>query len=284
MIKPLLTFVASFAFSQSTLANCPLSLDDVKLEQDSTSLTLDQQIACLSSDVAGIRDGIAFNMLSKSLRDATLPLKEVKHVHDELIRTFNNKTHTSHHHSFIILSLAEVARFDRKTPFLNNNERKQLLNISTDALINVNDYTGFSEDIGYIHQIAHASDLALQLSLNQAFDEPQLKALSQAIQQAINPSEIHFYIYGEPDRLVRATVYLMLRESMTLEYWSEWLSVAAHPPFSSWQEAYETNEGLAALHNTQSFFNRLLVWTANSKNAKLTAINKQVLQHLKTIQ
>ena len=212
------------------MANCPLSLDDIKLEQDSTSLTLDQQIACLSSDVAGIRDGIAFNMLSKSLRDATLPLKEVKHVHDELIRAFNNKTHTSHHHSFIILSLAEVARFDRKTPFLNNNERKQLLNISTDALINVNDYTGFSEDIGYIHQIAHASDLALQLSLNQAFDEPHLKAFSQAIQRAFNPSEIHFYIYGESDRLVRATVYLMLRESMTLEYWSEWLSVAA-PPF-----------------------------------------------------
>lgn len=102
------------------MANCPLSLDDIKLEQDSTSLTLDQQIACLSSDVASIRDGIAFNMLSKSLRDATLLLKEVKHVHDELIRAFNNKTHTSHHHSFIILSLAEVARFDRKTPFLNN--------------------------------------------------------------------------------------------------------------------------------------------------------------------
>ena len=127
------------------------------------------------------------------------------------------------------------------------------------------------------------SDLALQLSLNETINEPQLKALSQAIYQAINPSEIHFYHYGEPDRLVRATVYLMLRESMTLDYWSEWLTVAAQPPFSSWQEAYKTNKGLAALHNTQSFFNRLLVWTASSKNAKLTAINEQVLQHLKTI-
>ena len=278
-----MTLIACFAFSQSTFANCPLSPNDIKLEKNSTSLTLDQQIACLSSDIADIRDGIAFSMLSKSLRDATLPLNDVKHVHAELVRAFNDKTHTPHHHSFIILSLAEVARFDRKTPFLNNNERKQLLEISTDALVNVDDYTGFSEDIGYVHQIAHASDLALQLSLNETISEPQLKALSQAIYQAINPSKIHFYHYGEPDRLVRATVYLMLRESMTLEYWSEWLTVAAQPPFSSWQEAYKTNKGLAALHNTQSFFNRLLVWTASSKNAKLTAINEQVLQHLKTI-
>ena len=120
MIKPLVKLIACFAFSQSTFANCPLSPNDIKLKKNSTSLTLDQQITCLSS-------GIAFSMLSKSLRDATLPLNDVKHVHAELVRAFNDKTHSPYHHSFIILSLAEVARFDRKTSFLNNNERKQLL-------------------------------------------------------------------------------------------------------------------------------------------------------------
>lgn len=67
MIKPLVTLIACFAFSQSTFANCPLSPNDIKLKKNSTSLTLDQQIACLSSDIADIRDGIAFSMLSKSL-------------------------------------------------------------------------------------------------------------------------------------------------------------------------------------------------------------------------
>ncbi|WP_338519600.1 DUF2785 domain-containing protein [Alteromonas gracilis] len=283
MKKTLLALATTLCFSQWASASCPLPNTALAGTTAATSLTLEQHVACLASSNPSIRDDIAFKTLSTSLRSGELSTDQVTMVHNLLINDLNKQDKTTHHHSFVVLSLAEVARVDRLTPFLSEDKRLKLVKTAIDSLVYVNDYSGFDHDIGYIHQIAHASDLVLQLALNDAIDKASLESLSLALQKAINPSTLHFYRYGEPDRLVRATVYLMLRESLDLDYWTKWLENAALPPQKTWQDAYSNNKGLAALHNTQSFFGRLLLWTADSKNPKLKAINEQALLHLKVI-
>ena len=283
MKKMLLALATTLCFSQWASASCPLPNTTLADTTAATSLTLNQHVACLASSNPAIRDDIAFKTLSTSLRSGELSTDQVTMVYNLLIDELNKQGKSVHHHSFVVLSLAEVARVDRLTPFLNEDKRKQLIDTAIDSLVHVNDYSGFDDDIGYIHQIAHASDLVLQLALNDAIDKASLESLSLALQKAVNPSTLHFYHYGEPDRLVRATVYLMLRESLDLDYWTKWLENAAQPPQKTWQDAYSNNKGLAALHNTQSFFGRLLLWTADSKNPKLKVINEQALLHLKAI-
>lgn len=279
----ILAMATGIYLSQGAHAACPITKDFLDKDNAVQNLTLNEKISCLASELPKVRDGIAFTEISNTLRSGELSAQDVRGVYETLQDELSKPNKEAYHTSFLILALAEVARVDRITPFLSKVEREKLVSIAIKALTDVENYTGFDERVGYIHQIAHAADLVLQLSLNDAIDTDSLQALSTAVQQAINPSSTHFYHYGEPDRLVRATVYLMLRESLTSDYWKLWLTDAAKPPKTTWQNAYGNNEGLAALHNTQSFFNRLLLWTSDAKNPKLKAINEQALLHLKAI-
>lgn len=283
MKKTVFTLVAGLSFTQCCYASCPLSPEKSFENSQRIELSLSDSIACLASENPKVRDEIAYTGLSEKLRSGALTVAQIKEVFQELITEIEKSANTAYHHAFLILTVAEIARVDRLTPILTESERGRLVTIATRSLVEVNDYTGFDEKIGYVHQVAHAADLTLQLALNNAIDTASIKRLSVAVRKAINPTVTHFYHYGEPDRLVRATVYLMLRESVPIEYWEQWLINAAQSPLHSWQKAYSTNQGLAALHNTQSFFNRLLLWTAEAKSPRLKMINQKALEHLKAI-
>lgn len=257
--------------------------DKIKFSDPDNSKTIDGYIACLSAADPIIRDEYAYMELSRKLRNDPPDSSKMKAIYLDAVNDFRQTDITAYHRSFLTLALSEIARVDRFTPFLSEKDRQFLVDTSVSLLTQSTDLTGFDPDIGYVHQIAHAADLVLQLSLNKAIDSKQLRLLSQATKAAINPDTLHFYHYGEPDRLVRASVYLMVREELDEAYWQEWLNDFEKYNKAPWNKAYQTNEGLAALHNTQNYLNRLLLWSYNAKNERLTKIHDLTLVLLKKV-
>ena len=127
-----------------------------------------QLLNCLASHEAETRDGIAFETMSFWLRKGQLSNAIHREMYDYLTDVITSKVNDSNgvYQTFSMLMLSEIARVDRKSPFLTDVQRNRLVLIGTDFLTNLRDYRGFSEKVGWRHGVAHSSDLMLQLALN----------------------------------------------------------------------------------------------------------------------
>ena len=234
-----------------------------------------QLLACLANPDPEIRDGLAFEILSFWLRDAQLSSTIHLKMFEYLTKVLAEKVDDRHgvYQSFSILMLSDVARVDRKAPFLTANQRARLVAVGTEYLSNVRDYRGFSNNIGWRHSIAHSADLMLQLALNPAISKDQLDQILVALASQITAHEQHGYINGEPKRLAIAAVYLFLRKEQSVEDWSNWLNSVIEPsPFKDWQAVYKSEQGLIKLHNAQSFLFALYATIKPSKNETLISM------------
>jgi hypothetical protein len=231
-----------------------------------------QLLHCLAHPDAKIRDGVAFEALSYWLR--TDQLNQLIHI-----EMFNFLTHVlvtkvddsnGVYQSFSMLVLSEVARVDRKTPFLTPKQRDYLVNVGTDYLTHLKDYRGFSDNIGWRHGVAHSSDLMLQLALNPAINKPQLDIILKSLASQIIAHQQHSYVNGEPKRIAMAVLYVFLRGEYSIDDWNDWLNKTVEPfPFKQWQHVYQSEKGLIKLHNTQSFLYALYATIKSSDNQRL---------------
>ena len=99
----------------------------------------------------------------------------------------------------------------------------------------------------------------MQLSLNTALGEDDLIRLRSAITAQVAPST-HFYVYGEPGRLAAPILYIAERGLIARAEWDSWFAGLASPaPLASWNEAFDSNAGLARLHNLRAFLSAIYV-------------------------
>lgn len=240
-----------------------------KAQKDALSLQL---LNCLANPDAKIRDGIAFETLSFWLRNDHLSNVIHLKMYDYLTNVLTSKVKDSNgvYQSFSMLMLSEVARVDRKTPFLTGVQRDRLVIIGTNFLTNLRDYRGFTDNVGWRHGIAHSSDLMLQLALNPKITKAQLDTMLDALASQVTANDQHAYIHGEPKRIAMAVLYIFLKKQHSVEEWNKWLSsVITSSPFNQWQDVYKSEKGLTKLHNTQSFLFSLYATIKASKNETL---------------
>lgn len=252
-------------------------------ERNSLALSLAK---CLSNIDPVIRDDISFTALSEWLRGNKLNITTKLSLFNSLLAVVNSPVDDNDgvYKSFATLTLSELARADRKQPYLSNEQRKNLVNITTSHFKAIKDYRGFDEAIGWRHAIAHSADLFMQLSLNPEIEKPELDLMLNALAKQVNAKNNHFYIYGEPRRLARATLYIYHRGLHSNEEWQNWFtSVTAPAPFTQWQEVYTSQVGLAKLHNTRAFISELFALSQSSKNNSIIKIKESSGDALKAI-
>jgi hypothetical protein len=243
-----------------------------------------QLLHCLAHPDTNIRDGIAFDALSFWLRTGQLSEKVQLDIYHYLTNVIASEVYDSDgvYQTFSILMLSEVARVDRKIPFLTDVQRDYLVTIGTDFLFNLRDYRGFSTKVGWRHGVAHSSDLMLQLALNPAITKTHLDKMLKSLASQITAHEQHYYINGEPKRIAMAVIYIFLRGEHSGDYWNNWLkSVTDSSPFNQWQDVYQSEQGLIKLHNTQSFLYALYATIKPSKNKVLTEMSTYLEQVIK---
>ena len=238
-----------------------LKADNWKMQDAALRQTLAiALLPCLDNPDPMLRDGMAFEGLSALLRGKQLtPATHLVIYQSQMARLQPSVSDPSGFAKpFAALVLSEVARADRLEAFLSATERTALVDTGTQYLSGVQDYRGFAAGEGWRHGVAHAADLMLQLALNPAVDKAQLVAVTQAVRSQVAPQTTHFYIYGESDRLARPIVYAARRGLLDTGFWSDYVRTLASPaPLTSWGEAFDSQAGLARLHNVKAFLRAL---------------------------
>lgn len=254
-----------------------IKLKQEKFELNSKNKTDKEQLAfqmlhCLANPDPKIRDGIAFEGLSYWLRSNSFENITYLTMFNSLTKTLSSKVNDDHgvYLPFVALVLAEVARVDRKTPYLTDEQRSVLVSVAVNNLKTQRDYRGFDPEFGWRHGIAHGADLMLQLALNPEINKSQTDKILAALASQIPANKGHHYIYGEPKRLALPVAYIYLRGMHSEQEWQTWLSqLTIATPFENWAAAYRSEQGLAKLFNTQNFLFSLYASIKQSKNKNL---------------
>jgi hypothetical protein len=220
-------------------------------------------LSCLGSTDQQLRDGIAFEALSKWMRDKQLTAATVGTVLERLVVQLapDYPDPAGVERPFAALTLAEVARFDRVEPFMTDRQLRQLVDAGTRYMESIRDYRGFDEREGWRHAVAHASDMMLQLTVNPRTSKAQLDQMLAAIATQVAPAGEHFYIYGESSRFAQAVFYIAKRKLHTADEWRTWFGqVSAPAPLANWGDAWTSQRGIARHHNTMQFLTTLYLY------------------------
>ena len=210
---------------------------------------------CLGDPDPALRDGIAFEALSKWLRASTLEPATIRTLAGLLTPQLRAADDDGGFRKpFVALALSEVARADRIASVLPDAARRELVAAAVHYLTGVTDYRGFDARRGWRHGVAHGADLVLQLGLNEQLSADEVRRLLVAVAAQVAPPRAVSYTFGEPERLARAVYFIHRRGVLSDAFWDEWLAAIGSPaPLPDWPAAYQTAEGLARRHNTLAF-------------------------------
>ncbi|HUJ24369.1 MAG TPA: DUF2785 domain-containing protein [Myxococcales bacterium] len=238
------------------LGTCPpkAELRQLKAAAPGDALVL---VDCLADPDPEIRDELAFDIVQRWLRSGAVPDETVRAVGERLLPRLTAPDPQGFARPFAALALSEVVRVDRIKPFLTAAERERMVEGACAFEKGVRDYRGFDEKEGWRHGVAHGADWLLQLALNPEVGKPQLDRMLDAIASQIAPAG-HFYVFGEGQRLARATYFIASRGLHTRDEWAAWLARAA-----------PASEALAAMHDAREFLFALYVMAAESDDAAL---------------
>jgi hypothetical protein len=219
-------------------------------------------VSCLSSPVAELRDRIGYELFTLWLRNDRLTDATRKSLVEELsVRIATPPAGASDNaalgRSFSALILAELMRSDAQKPFMSSEARQTLLERAATALERETDFRGLEADVGWVHPVAHLSDLLWRFALHPESSSAQAEMILAAVKAKIAPT-LAFYTFNESDRLARVVSTIIRNELVDAKRMGEWLRAFESPQsMDAWSDAFSSREGMAELHNTKLFMRAL---------------------------
>ena len=240
---------------------------------------------CLGDPRPAIRDGIAFEALSKWMRAGQLDQATLRKLRDILLQGLEAKDAAGFRAPFSALVMSEIARTDRIKPWLTADEREALVQAATKYLPSVKDYRGFSDTEGWRHGVAHGADFILQLALNPGLNKPQLDRLLEAVASQVSPPGGPAYHNAEPERLAQPVFYIALRGMHDETEWDAWFTRLLTPaPLASWDDAFSSEAGLTKRHNALEFILVLHAAATQNDNPNIARLLPALREALKRVQ
>jgi ketosteroid isomerase-like protein len=217
-------------------------------------------VACLAAPDPGLRDGIVYEGLARLLAGKLLSAAARQGLAQRLQDVLARTDPGGFGPPFAALVLAELVRADRAQPVLQRQQVRSIAERAAAFVSSVRDHRGFDEREGWRHAVAHGADLLAQLARHPAIDEPALfAALRDAVAAQVAPAG-HFYVHGEPERLMTPVVVLAQRGAFDATDWTAWFERVASPaPLASWSAAFGSQAGLARRHDVRAFLLAVLV-------------------------
>jgi len=167
--------------------------------------------------------------------------------------------------SFSALTLAEIAYYGFEHPFLTENQLRQLLEDGLAYFLAERDLRGHEAGPGWIHAVAHGSDLLAALALHDVLQVADLERIMEAIATKVAPPIPHVYLYNEDQRMVRAVLWTLQRNLLTMGFISNWLDRITHYDgktigvesflalLDGNKSAIDNTTSISILHNTKQF-------------------------------
>ena len=259
---------------------CP----DVRTVPDRHAAAL-QLAACLGNPDPKVRDTLAFEALAAAMRSNLLESRTLSQLRHDLLAQLTTPNGSALLVSFSALTLAEVARTDRLKPWMTDGERQELIDAATAFLGGVTDYRAFSDELGFVHAVAHGADFALQLALNPAITKPQLDRLLPAIALQIAPRDPSVaYWAAEPDRLSRVVLFIAQRKLHSDAEWKAWFATVMDPkPLTGWDVAFNSEAGIRRRHNVRAFLLSVYATAMTSDDAGVKQLVVPTRESLKLV-
>ncbi|NVJ04401.1 DUF2785 domain-containing protein [Myxococcus sp. AM001] len=273
--------------STSASATCPpkgstreslaaLKAKKFAVPDDAERAALVQELlGCLGAPDPALRDGIAYEALTRWLRDGKLDAAALRELRDALQGMLAGADAEGFRKPFAALVLSEVARVDRVKPWMTAEERTAMVESAARYVESVRDYRGFDAATGWRHGVAHGSDWLMQLSLNPALNRAQADRILAAVATQAVPERAHAYVFGEPERLARPVLFLARRDLYSEEEWRAWFA-ALLPRLGDASQAYKDGAWLARRHDLRAFLLSLLVEADAQLAPAIRAALKQV--------
>lgn len=212
-------------------------------------------LPCLASDNSQLRDSFGYGLYSYWLRNARLGLQTRQLLFRELQQDLDSNN--SLQRSFSALILSELLRADAIDPFLSEQQRDRLLQDSSEALIMETDYRGLDAELGWVHPVAHMSDLLWRFALHPALTAQQARQVLQAVRAKATPLQAA-YAFNEGDRLARVITQLLRRDVLSETEWQNWFAqYQSRADGQAWNTAFSSPEGMTELHNAKLFVRAL---------------------------
>ena len=245
---------------------------------------IDNLIICLADPDPMIRDDAAFTLWSEGFRG--------KHVSPDLMRyamqrlsaiLAGSDDDAGFRRPFAALALSEVARADRIEPYLTEPELHELAEAGAAYLRGVRDYRGFTAGEGWRHGVAHGADLMLQLALNPRLSRTDADLLLGAIAAQVAPAGPVYYIHGEPGRLAGPILYLAKRADIDDAALAAWFQSLRPDNSPRWKDAYASDAGLAAVHNSTAFAFAIYVSASESQDPQIRRLAPLAIELIKAL-
>ncbi|MEZ5708957.1 MAG: DUF2785 domain-containing protein [Blastomonas sp.] len=281
--------VSEGASAQQVHPECIENLDSsniASLDATARRAALLGLVECLDNPDPAVRDRYAFTLLSEALRSGVVE----KSTRMELIDAARAKLMEADQDPqgfrgpFEALALSELVRSDRIDPFLTSEKRGELIELVARYLAELSDYRGFDEHEGWRHGVAHSADFFMQMALNPALTTEQASLIRDAIKAKIVPGGNHFYTFGEPGRLARPIMILANRDMFPPEDWRQWImELGPDGGADDWDAAYDSNKGLARIHNVTAFASAIVTGASRSEQPALRSLSDNASELLESL-
>ena len=215
-------------------------------------------VSCLGSPDPELRDRIGYELFAKWLRSDSLN-DETRHSLLEKLSAHleDASSDATLSRSFSALILAELMRSDGLKPFMSDADRQILLKAAAKALQSETDFRGLTDDIGWVHPVAHMADLQWRFVLHPATSSVQADDILRAVRTKVAPTTVS-YAFNESDRLARVVATIVRRNLVDAGSIRNWILAFQVPQsMEKWSDAFQSPTGMAELHNTKQFLRAL---------------------------
>jgi hypothetical protein len=226
------------------------SVDDTYADEFALDL-----VDCLGSENATLRDTYGYGLFSYWLRNDLLRESTKLELFTRLLNNLQDENVLLR--SFSALVLSEVLRADAQQPFLTLRDRNQITEQSIDAISAETDFRGLDAELGWIHPVAHQSDVLWRLALHPQLNEKQARQILAAVYNKAVTQQAA-YVANESERLARVVVILIRTEILEQSEMLTWLAQFANRQSGeAWNTVFSSPAGMTELHNTKSFVRAL---------------------------
>src|SRR5262249_50928652 len=125
--------------------------------------------------------------------------------------------------SFSALTLAAVVARDNEEPFLAADDFRAIFNGAMAYLVSERDVRGFDADKGWIHSVAHTSDLLKFLARNSKLSAADQATILDALNGKLRAAP-EVFSFGEDERMARVVISIVRREDFDRAAFSRWLA------------------------------------------------------------
>ena len=226
-----------------------------------TSLTA-KLYTYLSSTDPELRDEIAYETFANFLLRDYYSLEEIEIYIANLLANLEigigeSGTDSVFLRAFSVLFLAEIVHNDNKVPQLKKPITKTILEKGLWYLAAERDPRGYVKEKGWAHALAHTADLLLVLGKSHNTGKRDHQMILDDIRAKLVQSTDWVYVHGEEDRLSRAVLEVLRRDTLSTTFLNKWLKSFLMPEGGTWKGAWTKDESTRAFFNVRNFLRSL---------------------------